>query len=229
MDLRDQERLENAAAARPSRASHREWIGLGVIALACLLYSLDATVLYLAVPQISAALKPSSLQLLWMVDIYGFLLAGSLIPMGRLGDRIGRRRLLLLGAATFGLCSLAAAFATSAQMLIAARALQGIAAATLAPSTLSLIRNMFLDPKQRTLAIGMWAASFSAGAAIGPLVGGVLLTHFWWGSVFLVAVPVMLLLLVLGPRLLPEYRDRQAERLDLVSAALSLFAVLAVI
>src|SRR5215471_16242187 len=117
-------------------ARHREWIGLGVLALACLLYSLDATVLYLAVPQLSAALKPSSSQLLWMVDIYGFLLAGALIPMGRLGDRIGRRRLLLLGAATFGLCSLVAAFATSAQMLIAARALQGIAAATLAPSTL---------------------------------------------------------------------------------------------
>jgi len=220
--------LAHATGAFP-RASHREWIGLGVLALACLLYSLDATVLYLAVPQISAALKPSSSQLLWMVDIYGFLLAGSLIPMGRLGDRIGRRRLLLLGAAAFGLCSLAAAFATSAQMLIAARALQGIAAATLAPSTLSLIRNMFLDPRQRTLAIGLWVASFSAGAAIGPLVGGVLLTHFWWGSVFLVAVPVMLLLLVLGPRLVPEYRDRQAERLDLLSAALSLFAVLAVI
>jgi DHA2 family multidrug resistance protein-like MFS transporter len=220
--------LAHATGAFP-HASHREWIGLGVLALACLLYSLDATVLYLAIPQISAALKPSSSQLLWMVDIYGFLLAGSLIPMGRLGDRIGRRRLLLLGATTFGLCSLAAAFATSAQMLIAARALQGIAAATLAPSTLSLIRNMFLDPRQRTVAIGMWVASFSAGAAIGPLVGGVLLTHFWWGSVFLVAVPVMLLLLVLGPRLVPEYRDRQAERLDLLSAALSLAAVLAVI
>jgi MFS transporter, DHA2 family, multidrug resistance protein len=211
------------------RASHRQWIGLGVLALACLLYSLDATVLYLAVPQLSEALKPSSSQLLWMVDIYGFLLAGSLIPMGVLGDRIGRRRLLLLGAAAFGLCSIAAAFSTSAQMLIAARALQGIAAATLAPSTLSLIRNMFLDPRQRSVAIGLWAASFSAGAAIGPLVGGALLSHFWWGSVFLVAVPVMLLLLVLGPRLLPEYRERGVSRLDLVSAALSLFAVLAVI
>src|SRR5215471_15375525 len=127
--------ISNATEAFP-RVSHREWIGLGVLTLACLLYSLDATVLYLAVPQISTALKPSSSQVLWMVAIYGFLLAGSLMPMGRLGDRIGRRRLLLLGAATFGLCSLAAAFATSAQMLIAARALQGIAAATLAPSTL---------------------------------------------------------------------------------------------
>jgi DHA2 family multidrug resistance protein-like MFS transporter len=203
------------------RASHREWIGFAVIALACLLYSLDATVLYLAVPQISVALSPTSSQLLWIVDIYGFLLAGSLMPMGVLGDRIGRRRLLLIGAAAFGLCSIAAAFATSAQMLIAA--------ATLAPSTLSLIRNMFLDPKQRTVAIGLWAASFSAGAAIGPLVGGALLAHFWWGTVFLVAVPVMLLLLALGPRLLPEYRNRAAGRVDLVSAALSLLAVLAVI
>ncbi len=220
--------IANATEAFPS-ASRRQWIGLAIIALACLLYSLDATVLYLAVPQISAALKPTSSQLLWIVDIYGFLLAGSLIPMGVLGDRIGRRRLLLLGAAAFGLCSILAAFSTSAQMLIAARALLGIAAATLAPSTLSLIRNMFLNPQQRTLAIGMWAASFSAGAAIGPLVGGALLAHFWWGSVFLVAVPVMLLLLALGPRLLPEYRDPGAGRLDLPSAALSLVAVLAVI
>ncbi len=220
--------IANEADAFP-RASRREWIGLAVIALACVLYSLDATVLDLAVPQLSAALQPTSSQLLWVVDIYGFLLAGSLIPMGVLGDLIGRRRLLLIGAAAFGLCSIAAAFSTSAQMLIAARALQGIASATLAPSTLSLIRNMFLDPQQRTFAIGMWSASFSAGAAIGPLVGGMLLTHFWWGSVFLVAVPVMLLLLVLGPRLLPEYRDPGAGRPDLVSAALSLIAVLAVI
>ena len=228
MTARNTQIIANATEAFP-RASRRQWIGLAVIALACLLYSLDATVLYLAVPQISAALKPTSSQLLWIVDIYGFLLAGSLIPMGVLGDRIGRRRLLLLGAAAFGLCSILAAFSTSAQMLIAARALLGIAAATLAPSTLSLIRNMFLNPQQRTLAIGMWAASFSAGAAIGPLVGGALLAHFWWGSVFLVAVPVMLLLLALGPRLLPEYRDPGAGRLDLLSAALSLVAVLAVI
>src|SRR6266496_3132802 len=193
MTARNTQIIANATEAFP-RASRRQWIGLAVIALACLLYSLDATVLYLAVPQISAALKPTSSQLLWIVDIYGFLLAGSLIPMGVLGDRIGRRRLLLLGAAAFGLCSILAAFSASAQMLIAARALLGIAAATLAPSTLSLIRNMFLNPQQRTLAIGMWAASFSAGAAIGPLVGGALLAHFWWGSVFLVAILVSLAL-----------------------------------
>ncbi|MGH7005055.1 MAG: MFS transporter, partial [Alphaproteobacteria bacterium] len=174
-------------------------------------------------------LKPSASQLLWIVDIYGFLLAGFLITMGTLGDRIGRRRLLMIGAAAFGAASTLAAFSGTAEMLIASRALLGIAAATLAPSTLSLIRNMFLDPRQRTFAIGVWIASFSAGGAIGPLIGGALLAHFWWGSVFLAAVPVMLLLLILGPLLLPEYRDPKAGRLDLVSAALSLIAVLAVI
>lgn len=213
----------------PERAGRREWIGLAVIALPCLLYSMDLTVLNLAVPALSADLKPSSAQLLWIVDIYGFLVAGSLITMGTLGDRIGRRRLLLIGAAAFGLASVLAAFATSAGMLIAARAVLGVAGATLAPSTLSLIRNMFLDPRQRSIAIGVWIASFSAGGAIGPLLGGVVLAHFWWGAVFLLAVPVMVLLLVLGPMLLPEFRDPHAGRLDLPSAALSLGAVLAMI
>jgi MFS transporter, DHA2 family, multidrug resistance protein len=212
-----------------ARAGRREWLGLAVLALACVLYSMDLTVLHLAVPEISSDLEPSSAQLLWIVDIYGFLLAGSLITMGTLGDRIGRRRLLLIGAAAFGLTSLLAAFSTSAEMLIAARALLGLAGATLAPSTLSLIRSMFLDPRQRTFAIGVWITSFSAGAVVGPPIGGVLLEFFWWGSVFLLAVPVMALLLVLGPLLLPEFRDPQAGRLDLVSAALSLAAVLAVI
>ena len=211
------------------RAGRREWIGLGVIALPCLLYSMDLTVLELAVPKLSADLKPTSSQLLWIMDIYGFLLAGFLITMGTLGDRIGRRRLLLIGAAAFGVASVLAAFSKSAEMLIATRALLGIAGATLAPSTLSLIRNMFLDPDQRTFAIGVWATSFSAGAAIGPLAGGFLLEYFWWGSVFLLAVPVMALLLMLGPMLLPEFRDPEAGRLDFFSAALSLAAVLAVI
>jgi len=210
------------------KATRREWIGLGVIALPCLLYSMDLTVLNLAVPKLSEALKPSSAQLLWIVDIYGFLIAGSLITMGTLGDRIGRRRLLLIGAAAFGVASVIAAFSTSAEMLIATRALLGVAGATLAPSTLSLIRSMFLDPQQRTVAIGVWVTSYSVGGAIGPLLGGVLLQYFWWGSVFLIGVPVMLLLLVLGP-ILPEFRDPQAGRLDLFSAALSLAAVLLVI
>jgi len=212
-----------------ARAGRREWIGLGVIALPCMLYSMDLTVLNLAVPQLSAELKPSSAQLLWIVDIYGFLVAGFLITMGTLGDRIGRRRLLMLGATAFGITSVLAAFSNSAEMLIAARALLGIAAATLAPSTLSLIRNMFHDPRQRTFAIAIWITSFSAGAAIGPLIGGLLLEYFWWGSVFLIAVPVMVLLLVLAPVLLPEFKDPGAGRIDLTSAALSLFSVLAVI
>lgn len=211
------------------KATKREWLGLAVIALPCLLYSMDLTVLNLAVPHLSAELKPSAAQLLWIIDIYGFLIAGSLITMGTLGDRIGRRKLLLIGAVAFGLTSVIAAFSTSAEMLIATRALLGIAGATLAPSTLSLIRNMFLDPRERTFAIGIWISSFSAGGAIGPLVGGLLLEHFWWGSVFLVAVPVMVLLLILGPILLPEFKDPDAGRLDLVSAGLSLVAVLAVI
>lgn len=211
------------------KAGRREWIGLAVLALPCLLYSMDLTVLNLAVPQLTADLRPSATQLLWIVDIYGFLVAGSLITMGTLGDRIGRRRLLLTGAVAFGAASVLAAFSTTAEMLIFARALLGLAAATLAPSTLSLLRNMFLDPVERTFAIGVWIASFSAGGAIGPLVGGLLLNWFWWGSVFLIAVPIMVLLLALGPYLLPEYKDPDAGKLDLASAALSLASVLAVI
>jgi MFS transporter, DHA2 family, multidrug resistance protein len=214
---------------RASVAGRREWIGLGVLALPCLLYSMDLTVLNLAVPHLSIDLKPSATQLLWIVDIYGFLVAGSLITMGTLGDRIGRRRLLLTGAVAFGAASVLAAFSFTAPMLIAARAILGVASATLAPSTLSLIRNMFPDPRERTVAVGVWIASFSAGGALGPLLGGLLLEHFWWGSVFLVNIPVMVLLLALGPRLLPEYRDPNPGRLDPISAALSLVAVLAVI
>lgn len=211
------------------RATRREWIGLAVIALPCLLYSMDMTVLYLAVPHLTADLRPSATQLLWILDIYGFLVAGCLITMGTLGDRVGRRRVLLVGAAAFGIASILAAFSTSAEMLIATRALLGIAAATLAPSTLSLIRNMFLDERQRTIAISIWATSFSVGGAIGPLVGGIMLEFFWWGSVFLIGVPVMIVLLLVGPKLLPEFRDANAGRLDIASAALSIGAVLSAI
>ncbi|HYF12639.1 MAG TPA: MFS transporter [Actinomycetota bacterium] len=225
----------NAETARSTtgtpapKATRREWMGLGVISLACILYVMDLTILHLAVPSISADLRPSSTELLWIIDIYGFMVAGSLITMGTLGDRIGRRRLLMIGAAAFAAASVLAAMSKTPEMLVATRALLGLAGATLAPSTLSLIRNMFLDEKQRTTAIAVWITSFSVGGAIGPLLGGLVLEFFWWGAAFLVAVPVMALLLLLGPRLLPEYRDPTAGRPDLPSAALSLLAVLAVI
>jgi DHA2 family multidrug resistance protein-like MFS transporter len=221
--------MQNEHTNNTPRAGRREWIGLAVIALPCLLYSMDLTVLNLAVPFLSADLKPTAAQLLWIVDIYGFVLAGFLITMGTLGDRIGRRRLLLIGAAAFGVASVLAAFSRSAAMLIAARAVLGVAGATLAPSTLSLIRNMFLDERQRTTAIGIWISSYSVGGAIGPLLGGVLLEHFWWGSVFLIGVPVMLLLLIVGPVLLPEFRDPNPGDIDVLSAIQSLVAVLLVI
>jgi DHA2 family multidrug resistance protein-like MFS transporter len=211
------------------KAGRREWIGLAVLAIACLLYVMDLTVLHLAIPSISETLQPTSAQLLWIIDIYGFMVAGFLVTMGTLGDRIGRRRLLLIGAAAFGVISVLAAFSTTPEMLIGSRALLGIAGATLAPSTLSLIFAMFKDPKQRSAAIGVWISAFSAGSAIGPVLGGLLLEHFWWGSVFLLALPVMGLLLVLGPIVLPEYKDPDAGRLDIASAILSLVAVLAVI
>jgi DHA2 family multidrug resistance protein-like MFS transporter len=209
------------------RAGRREWIGLGVLALAALVYVMDLTVLHLAVPAISRDLRPSSTQLLWIIDIYGFTVAGFLVTMGAVGDRVGRRRLLLVGAGAFGLTSILSAISTSPEMLIASRALLGIAGATIAPSTLSLIFNMFKDPGERARAIAIWISAFSAGSAIGPVVGGVLLEQFWWGSVFLIALPVMALLLVLGPIVLPEYRDPNAGRLDLVSALMSLVGVLA--
>ena len=215
--------------AEVQRAGRREWIGLAVLALACLLYVMDLTVLHLAVPAISEDLQPTSAQLLWIIDIYGFMVAGFLVTMGTLGDRIGRRKLLFIGAAAFGAVSLLAAFSTSPEMLIASRALLGIAGATLAPSTLSLIFAMFQDPGQRTRAVAIWISAFSAGGAIGPVLGGLMLEYFWWGSVFLLALPVMALLLILGPIVLPEYKAPDAGRLDLLSAAMSLVAILSII
>jgi len=219
----------NTSDTALQKAGAKQWWGLAVLALPCILYAMDFTVLQLAIPDLVRDLQPTNTQLLWIMDIYGFILAGALITMGVLGDKIGRRKLLLIGAFFFGIASLGAAFAQTADQLIIARALLGLAAATLAPSTLSLIRNMFHDPKQRAFAISIWIISFSVGSAIGPLVGGALLMQYWWGSVFLIAIPVMLLLLAVGPKLLPEFKDEHAGKLDVSSALLSLGAILAVI
>ncbi|MGP3980122.1 MFS transporter [Streptomyces sp. KR80] len=213
----------------PSQAGPREWLGLAVLALPTLLLSIDVSVLHLAVPHISEGLNPSASEMLWIIDIYGFLLAGFLVTMGTIGDRIGRRKLLLIGSAAFGVASVAAAYADDPATLIATRAALGIAGATLMPSTLALISNMFRDPRQRGVAIAIWVTMFSVGIALGPVVGGALLEFFWWGSVFLLGVPIMALLLVAGPMLLPEHRDEEAGRLDLTSVALSLAAILPVI
>ncbi|MFE2295608.1 MFS transporter [Streptomyces sp. NPDC059452] len=211
------------------RAGAREWAGLAVLSLPTVLLGLDVTVLYLALPSLAEDLQPSGTQELWIMDAYGFLIAGFLITMGTLGDRIGRRRLLMIGAAAFGAVSVLAAYSDSAETLIAARAALGIAGATLMPSTLALISNMFADQRQRSLAIGVWATSFALGMALGPVVGGVMLNHFWWGSAFLLAVPVAIVLLVAAPLLIPEYRAPRTGRFDLLSVALSLTAILPVV
>lgn len=207
-------------------AGRRAWVALATLVLPVLLISIDATVLGFAVPHLSAGLEPSGAQLLWIVDIYSFMLGGLLVTMGTLGDRIGRRRLLMIGAVGFGVASALAAYATSPEMLIAARAVLGIAGATLMPSTLSLLRNIFLDQRQRTLAIAIWATTFSVGSAFGPVIGGWLLEHFWWGSVFLINLPVIAALVVLVPILVPESKNPAPGKYDLVSAGLSLAAML---
>ncbi|RZS32684.1 DHA2 family multidrug resistance protein-like MFS transporter [Herbihabitans rhizosphaerae] len=212
-----------------NRAGGRQWLGLAVLVLPTVLVSMDMTVLNFALPHLSADLRPSATELLWIIDSYGFLLAGLLITMGTLGDRIGRRKLLMIGAVAFGAASVLAAYADSAEALIVARAALGIGGATLMPSTLSLIRNMFRDAAQRRTAIAIWTAGFSVGIALGPVLGGLLLESFWWGSVFLINVPVMILLVATGPFLLSEYRDPNPGRFDLLSALLSLAAVLPVV
>ncbi len=208
-----------------NKAGRKEWIGLAVLALPCLLVSMDMSVLLYGMPFISADLRPSGTQLLWIMDAYGFVLAGALITMGALGDRIGRRKLLLVGAAAFSAASVVAACSSSAAMLIGARAVLGLAGATLMPSTLALIRNMFHDAGQRKTAIAVWTGAMTGGVTVGPIVGGLLMDNFWWGSAFLINLPAMALLLALGPVLLPEYRDLGARRFDVPSALLSLVAV----
>jgi DHA2 family multidrug resistance protein-like MFS transporter len=220
---------ETTLAYAAPRAGRKEWIGLVILFLPTLLVSLDFTVTYLALPSISADLKPGSSQLLWISDIYGFLAAGLVLVMGALGDRIGRRKILLIGAIGFAIASTGAAFSTSANMLITFRALLGIAGATLLPSTISLIRNMFHDDAQRTFAIGAYTTCFSLGTMIGPLAGGVLLAHFHWGAVFLMSIPVMGILLITGPLFLPEYKNGKTEKFDLFSAFLMTAATLSTI
>ncbi|MGV9277994.1 MFS transporter [Streptomyces griseosporeus] len=212
-----------------SRAGRREWTALAVLMLPLMLVSMDVSVLYFAIPAIGADLEPSGTQQLWIFDIYAFVLAGLLMTMGSLGDRIGRRRLLLIGAAAFGTASLVAAYADSAETLIAARAVLGVGGATLMPSTMALIRTMFTDAGQRAKAIGLWSGVMTAGIALGSVLSGVLVEFFWWGSVFLVSLPAMILLLVLGPVLLPESKDPRPGRFDWPSVPLSLAAVLPVI
>ncbi|WP_415629981.1 MFS transporter [Nocardioides dubius] len=206
-------------------AGRREWAALGVLVLVVTLLAVDGTVLYLAVPSLTEDLGPSSTQILWIGDIYAFVLAGLLITMGNLADRIGRKRLLLIGTVGFGLSSALAAFAPNPETLIAARALLGLAGATLMPSTLSIVRSMFLDRGQRARAIAIWSVGATAGAALGPLVGGVLLERFWWGSVFLINIPVMVVTLIAGWLLLPESKGESAARVDWLSSLLSIAAI----
>ncbi|MEV0091762.1 MFS transporter [Streptomyces sp. NPDC050738] len=218
-----------STTAAAGTAGRKEWTAFVVLLLPLLLVSMDVSVLYFAAPSITRELDPSATQQLWIFDVYGFALAGLLITMGSLGDRIGRRKLLLFGAAAFGLASVGAAYAQSAEMLIAARALLGIGGATLMPSTMALVRNMFTDEKQRTKAIGIWSGAMAGGIALGSVMSGIMLEHFWWGSVFLINVPAMVLLLILVPVLVPEFKDPNPGRFDLVSIPLSMGSVLPVI
>ncbi|MFD2839728.1 MFS transporter [Populibacterium corticicola] len=213
----------------PATAGKREWLALSILILAVTLLAIDGTVLYMAVPSLIADLSPTATQLLWIGDIYSFVLAGLLITMGNVADKYGRKKILLLGSAAFGLASLLAAFATTPAMLIAARALLGLAGATIMPSTLSIIRNLFHDPIQRTRAIAIWSAGATAGGALGPLVGGALLERFWWGSVFVINIPIMLIILIGGFFLLPESRNPSGQRIDLLSSMLSIAMIVPVV
>ncbi|QIG48985.1 MFS transporter [Nordella sp. HKS 07] len=219
----------DAPTPAPVQAGTREWLGLALLSLPTMLLGLDLTLLHLTLPALAVDLQPTSTQALWIMDAYGFMIAGFLITMGTLGDRIGRRKLLMIGATAFAAASVFAAFSTSAVLLIAARAALGVAGATLMPSTLALISNMFVNPRQRALGFGIWATMFGVGYALGPIAGGFLLEQFWWGATFLIAVPVVALLLLLAPVLLPEYRAPDSGKLDFTSVALSLAAMLPVI
>ncbi|WP_141854928.1 MFS transporter [Kribbella jejuensis] len=201
-------------------------MALAVLCLAAMLVSMLEFVLLLAMPALTAALGASSTQQLWILDVYGFMVAGLMIAMGHFADRVGRRRLLLIAAAVFAVASVVAAYSVNAGMLIGARAVVGIAGASIAPCTLSLISMLFPDERRRVTALGLWAGCFALGAVAGPIVGGLLLAEFWWGSALLIGVPAMVALLVLGPLLLPEHRTERAGQVDVLSALLLPAAIL---
>ncbi|WP_020106827.1 MFS transporter [Nocardia sp. 348MFTsu5.1] len=205
------------------------WFSLAALCLPMLIVSMDVSVLFFAVPFISADLDPSPAQQLWIFDIYGFVLAGLLLAMGAVADRIGHRRLLLIGAAGFSVASVLAAYATSAEMLIGARALLAVSGATLMPSTLALVRHIFTDETQRAKAVATWTAVMTGGVAVGPIISGILLEHFWWGSVFLINIPVMVLLVIVAPILLPGDTGDRKRRIDALSSLLVLITILPVI
>ncbi|MGI3204580.1 MFS transporter [Streptomyces sp. GLT-R25] len=213
----------------PAVGSFQKAATLAIACLAVLLLTVDLTVLHLAVPALVTDLGPSGTQILWIADIYGFVVAGLLITMGSIGDRIGRKRLLLLGTGAFAVASVLSAYAPSAELLIVARTLLGVAGAAIMPSTLSIIRNVFTDPKQRTAAIGVWSGVSASGFVVGPIVGGLLLDSFWWGSVFLINLPILLAIAVAGFLILPESRDPSPGRLDPLSVVLSVGGVIAVV
>lgn len=213
------------AAPRPPAATTRDWAALAVLMLPVLLVSIDNTVLGFALPAIAADLRPSGTQQLWIVDSYALVLAALLVPAGAFADRFGRRRMLLIGALGFTVASVFGALAPTAGMFIAARVLMGFFGALLMPSTLSLIRSIFARPAQRRLAVAIWAVAFGVGGALGPIVGGLLLQHFHWGSVFLLAVPMLVPLLIGGPLLVPESRDPNGGRVDVVSVPLILIGM----
>ncbi len=210
----------------PTSTPRRAWIALAVLALPVMLIAIDNTVLAFALPVIAEDFRPPASTQLWIVDVYSLVLAALLVTMGSLGDRLGRRRLLMVGGTGFMVVSAAAAFAPSAEMLVLARGALGVFGAMLMPSTLSLIRNIFTDASARRLAIAIWASCFTAGSTLGPIVGGALLQHFHWGAVFLIAVPILLPLIILGPKLIPESRDPNPGPMDPVSVVLSFAAML---
>jgi MFS transporter, DHA2 family, multidrug resistance protein len=210
-----------ALRRRAAGAGANRWVVLVVLCVSLLLVAVDATVLHVAVPAVTEDLKPGAIELLWIVDVYPLVCASLLILFGTLGDRVGRRRILLLGYALFGVASGLAALAQGPQILILARALLGVGGAMIMPATLSILRQVFPDRRERALAIGIWSAVAAVGAAVGPLLGGFLLEHFWWGSVFLVNIPLMLVSLPVGRLLLPESTGERDGPWDVVGALMA--------